>query len=169
MICSLSCADIKQTRVFGLPEPYTEVLTVEHLVCSLGHCTCSLSVLLLPPLGEGRCPPPWQRCGRAAGCVGAAGSHAVHPCPLCPVAPPQPAGSPPPRRGGRGWVCGCGCAVPGHTQSEDGARAGGCAFSPFRRCPRKGALEQKWARNPCVCLGARNCPPWGGQSVRGVR
>lgn len=48
---------------------------------------------------------------------------------------------------------------------------GMCAFSPFRGCPGKGALEQEWARNPRVLLGGPELarlgrPVWtGGQAA----
>ena len=114
----------------------------------------------LPPLGEGRRPPPWPRCGRAGPSVGAAGSLAARPCPLCPV-------SPPPRcEGARVGLWSEGCAVPGHTQSQ----GGGCAPS---RLFEAALGRVPWSRSGPVtrasCLGAQNSPAWGGPSGREVR
>lgn len=146
--------------VFRLAQSHPKGLAVEPLVCSLGHFSCSLSVPLLPPLGEGRRPPPWPRCGRAGPSVGAAGSLAARPCPLCPV-------SPPPRcEGARVGLWSEGCAVPGHTQSQ----GGGCAPS---RLFEAALGRVPWSRSGPVtrasCLGAQNSPAWGGPSGREVR
>jgi len=86
---------------------------------------------------------------------------------------PSPLAARPPGVGDVGGSAGAAALCPVTPRARTGQGpvwgGGGCAFSPFRGCPRKGALEQKWAHNPCVCLGARKSPRWGGQSARGVR